>query len=133
LIPLYHTTPPYRPWHSWGGWSPAFLSGGLCLSPEQAMREIWGTMWHWGGFSPSTSVSPANIYFTIRSTLPITVAAWSKAWTVFARSKDGIVGSNPTQGMDVRIVCVYSLCCVGRGFATADPPSKESYRLYIGS
>jgi hypothetical protein len=32
---------------------------------------------------------------------PITVAARSEAWNVFARSNAGIVGSNPTQGMDV--------------------------------
>jgi hypothetical protein len=31
----------------------------------------------------------------------VNVAAQSKAWTVFARSDAGIVGSNPTQGMDV--------------------------------
>jgi hypothetical protein len=31
---------------------------------------------------------------------PITVAARSKAWNVFARSGIGIVGSNSTQGMD---------------------------------
>jgi hypothetical protein len=30
-----------------------------------------------------------------------TAAAQSKAWTVFARSNTGIVGSNPTWGMDV--------------------------------
>jgi hypothetical protein len=45
---------------------------------------------------------------------PITVAALSKASTVFARSNAGIVGSNATQGMDV-CVCVYSvfvLSCV---------------------
>jgi hypothetical protein len=48
--------------------------------------------------------------------LPITVAARSKAWTVFARSNAEIVGSNPTQGMDVclRLFCV----CVGSGLAT---------------
>jgi hypothetical protein len=40
---------------------------------------------------------------------PITAAAQSKAWTVYARSNTGIVGSNPTQGMDVCIVCVYSM------------------------
>jgi hypothetical protein len=39
----------------------------------------------------------------------ITVAAQSNAWTVFARSNARIVGSNPTQGMDVCIVCVYSV------------------------
>jgi hypothetical protein len=38
---------------------------------------------------------------------PITVVALSKAWTIFPRSNTGIVGSNPTQGMDV---CVFFLC-----------------------
>jgi hypothetical protein len=43
--------------------------------------------------------------------MPITVAMRSKAWTVFARSNAGIMGSNPIQGMDV-CLCVYSvLCC----------------------
>jgi hypothetical protein len=38
---------------------------------------------------------------------PNTVAARSKTWTVFARSNIGIVGSNPTQGMDVCVLfCV---------------------------
>jgi hypothetical protein len=42
-------------------------------------------------------------------------------------SKPGIVGSNPTQGMDV---CVYSVFVLGSGLAEgADPPSKECYRL----
>jgi hypothetical protein len=36
--------------------------------------------------------------------MPILVTERSKAWTIFARSNAGIVGSNPTQGMDV---CVY--------------------------
>jgi hypothetical protein len=40
--------------------------------------------------------------------VPITAAARSEAWTVFARSDAGIVGSNPTRGMDVcvRLFCV---------------------------
>jgi hypothetical protein len=33
----------------------------------------------------------------------ITVAARSKAWTVFARSNTVIVGSNPTEGIDVYV------------------------------
>jgi hypothetical protein len=45
--------------------------------------------------------------------IPVTVAEGSKACTVFARSEAGIVGSYPTQGMDVW--CVYAfipcLCC----------------------
>jgi hypothetical protein len=65
--------------------------------------------------------------------VPITVATRTKAWTGFARSNTGIVGSNPTWGMDV-CVCVYSvfvLSCVDvAALRWADPPSKESYRLY---
>jgi hypothetical protein len=61
------------------------------------------------------------------------VAARSKAWTVFARSNIGIVGSNLTQGMDV-CVLLFSVCvvfCVGIGLATGCPPSKDSNRLCI--
>jgi hypothetical protein len=49
----------------------------------------------------------------------ITMAAWSKAWTAFARSNTGIVGSNPTWGMDVcvHLFCVFVLSCVGSGLA----------------
>jgi hypothetical protein len=40
--------------------------------------------------------------------------------TLFARSNDGIAGSNPTQGMDVciRLFCVCAVLCVRRGLAT---------------
>jgi hypothetical protein len=63
-----------------------------------------------------------NEFFAIfRSSLdlvPIAVATRSKVLTIFARSNTGIVGSNPTQGMDVclRLFCVLS--CVGSGLAT---------------
>jgi hypothetical protein len=33
---------------------------------------------------------------------PVTVAVRSKACIAFARSEPGIVGSNPSQGMDVK-------------------------------
>jgi hypothetical protein len=42
--------------------------------------------------------------------VPVSVANPSKAWTVFARSDAGIVGSNPTQGMDVWCVCMRLFC-----------------------
>jgi hypothetical protein len=54
---------------------------------------------------------------------PVTVTEWSKAWTVLARLDAVIVGSNPTEGVDVYVyVYVYStsmfvLSCVGRGLA----------------
>jgi hypothetical protein len=67
--------------------------------------------------------------------MPITVAAQSKAWTVFVLSKTGIVGSNPTLGMDVcvRLFCVCAVCAQVAALRRVHPPSKESYRLYIGS
>jgi hypothetical protein len=43
---------------------------------------------------------PLLLYCVIEL-MPMTVAEWSKARTVFARLDAGIVGSNPTQGMDV--------------------------------
>jgi hypothetical protein len=38
---------------------------------------------------------------------PTTVAARSNAWTAFARSNAGIVGSNTTQDVDI---CMFILC-----------------------
>jgi hypothetical protein len=59
-----------------------------------------------------------NLAESMRSK-PVTVVEWSRAQTVLARSDAGIVGSNPTRGMDVYVyVYVYSmfvLSCVGRG------------------
>jgi hypothetical protein len=62
---------------------------------------------------------------------PITLAARSKAWTVFARTNTGIVGSNPTLCMDVclRLFCDYVVLCIVAALRRADPPSKLSYRL----
>jgi hypothetical protein len=55
--------------------------------------------------------------------VPVTAAARSNERTVLARSDAGIVGSNPTQSMDVWCVCMRLLCdsvvlCLGSGLAT---------------
>jgi hypothetical protein len=48
----------------------------------------------------------------------ITVAARSNTWTVFASSNAGIMGSNPTQGVDVYVrYSVSVVLCVGSGLA----------------
>jgi hypothetical protein len=73
------------PRHSSGGYLPASHRGGPGSSLGQSM---------WSGGQSDTG--------------PITVVALSKAWTIFARSNTGVVGSNPTQGIDV-CVCVYSV------------------------
>jgi hypothetical protein len=43
------------------------------------------------------------------------VAARSNAWNVFVHSKTGMVGSNPSRGMDVcvRLFCVCVVLCIG--------------------
>jgi hypothetical protein len=55
---------------------------------------------------------------------PIRVAALSKSWTIFARLNSGVVGSNPTQGIDVcvRLYCVCVVLCVGTGLAKGWSP-----------
>jgi hypothetical protein len=52
------------------------------------------------------------------------MAALSKAWTASTRSNTRIVGSNPTQGMDVcvHLTCVCLVLCIGRGFAMGLSP-----------
>jgi hypothetical protein len=42
-------------------------------SPGQVMWDLWWTKWHWGRFSPSTSVSPANFHSTDCSTFIIII------------------------------------------------------------
>jgi hypothetical protein len=69
-----------------------------------------------------------------RKIMPVAVTVRSKAWTVFAHSNTGIMGSNPTQDVDVflRLFCVYVLC-VGSGLATGWSPVQRGqptgYRL----
>jgi hypothetical protein len=41
----------------------------------------------------------------------------AEARTVFGSSNTGIVGSNPTRGMDVSAFFCVMLSCVGRGLA----------------
>jgi len=57
------------------------------------------------------------------------VAARSKAHTFLDSSSSGIVGSNPTRGMDICTIC-YVLCSLVtvEALQWTDPPSKESYQ-----
>jgi hypothetical protein len=53
--------------------------------------------------------------------MPITVAERSEAWAVFARSNSGVVGTNPTRGMNVCVClfCISVFLFVVNGLATA--------------
>jgi hypothetical protein len=72
--------------------------------------------------------------YQVGCTPPIAVGALSEAWAVFTRPNSGIVGSNPTRGMDVyvRLFCVVLFCVYVAVLRRADPPSKEPYGLCIG-
>jgi hypothetical protein len=41
----------------------------VCLKIDYYLYKLHWTTWHWGRFSPCTSVSPAISYSTDRSTL----------------------------------------------------------------
>jgi hypothetical protein len=92
------------------------------------IRFVWFTRWYNSSddrknHSMTSENCRRTIYPMIYPAWPVTVAEQSKACTVFARSEAGIVGSNPTQGMDVWYVCAFFCVCVvlcwGRGLATS--------------
>jgi hypothetical protein len=58
----------------------------------------------------------------ICNTPPITVAAKSNAWNVFAHSNTGVQSSHPTRGMDV-YVCVL-FCIYVAALRRAEPPGQ---------
>jgi hypothetical protein len=83
------------------------------------------TRWQWkAGFARFHDVS--WVLWVLYEILSITVAARFniKPWTVFARSNTGIMCSNPTWGMDVRVrlFCVYVILRVGSSLATGWSP-----------
>jgi hypothetical protein len=85
-----------------------------CFIPRQTGRLTVGR---------NVRLRLSNVYNTVSFysfIRPITMASQSKARTVFARSNAGIMGSNPTQDMDVcvRLFCVLVLPCVGSGHVT---------------
>jgi hypothetical protein len=73
--------------------------------------------------SQGKAFDSVGLFSTLNTTLTdistIKVAALSTAWTVFARLNAGIVGSNPTQGIDV---CVRLFCLLGSGLAMGWSP-----------
>jgi hypothetical protein len=93
----------------------------LYYSPITLLRDAIQSVW----IIPLQIWGDIHLLITDKWHVPTTVAAQSKAWTVFARSNTGIVGSNPTQGM---VVCVRLFCCVvlcvGSGLATGWFPDQ---------
>jgi hypothetical protein len=69
---------------------------------------------------PKRQLTFNRLHIDISHKMPITVAARPNVWAVFVRSEDGMVGSNPTQGIVtfVSLFCVCVVMCVGSGLAT---------------
>jgi hypothetical protein len=63
--------------------------------------------------------------------IPTTEAVRSKASIVFARWNTGIVGSNPTQGMDdcLHLFCVCAVLCAGSGLTPVQGALKAVLQL----
>jgi hypothetical protein len=62
---------------------------------------------------------------------PIKMATLSTAWTIFARSNTGIVGSNPTQSMDicVRLFFICIVLCVGSCWSSVQGVPPTVYKI----
>jgi hypothetical protein len=69
-------------------------------------------------------ISKCNMIYKVYN-LVFTAAEWSKTRNIFARRNIGIVGSNPTRGMDVCVYYVFVLSCAGSGLATGLSPVQE--------
>jgi hypothetical protein len=70
-----------RPRHSSSGYSLASHSGGPGSSPGLIKWDLWWTMWRWGRFSPSTSVSPANLHSAKVSIIIITRSRYNRPFS----------------------------------------------------
>jgi hypothetical protein len=106
-----------------------FASEGMCLASRCLATTIHVTvliMHLWRYFQAKILHPYGNLSIRKRFHVPVTVAARPRAWTVFARSDAVIVGSNPTQGMDVgvwmRLFCVCVVLCIGTDHATGWSP-----------
>jgi hypothetical protein len=77
----------------------------------------------WRGHSEKLQNTHTSTIFT----MPVT------PFTDFASSNTGVVGSNPTQGVEVCVClfCVFAVLYVGRGLTTDWSQPKESYRLCV--
>jgi hypothetical protein len=100
-------------------WEPQISRGNICSGDGRSYYK-------------DTFVMPPFICLRVLE-WAITVAARTKAWIVFARSNTGIVGSNPSRGVDVcvRFYCVCIVLCVGSGLATGWSPVQGVLPLCI--
>jgi hypothetical protein len=117
----------------------------VCLSSTNISYLLWTSdqfsenykNWHWFVLLllfmreyPRYGLKPLIYAHLTHYDCSVTVAARSKAWTLFAHSNTGIVGSNLARGMDVcvHLFCVCVVLCVGSGLATVWSPVRGVLR-----
>jgi hypothetical protein len=107
------------------------------IMPDTIIQQFHNPPVEFAGRVPataSTGISLTDEHFRLCRTYYTLVDHSGRA--AFACLSAGILGSNSTRGMDVcvRLFCVSVVLRVVReALQRADPPSKESYRLCIGS
>jgi hypothetical protein len=101
---------------SWIICIPVLLSLSLSHTQRHACSRARATFMR---CSDNSADGADHIKSTVSPHWPITVTARSKVWTIFALTNTRIVGSNPTQGMNV---CVYSVFVSCGGLATGWSP-----------
>jgi hypothetical protein len=79
---------------------------------------------------PQSDVKDPNgwLFTSVKLAVPIAVTARLRHELSWLAQTLGIVGSNPIRGMDVCIVCIYSVCvvlCAGRGLTTGWSPVQR--------
>jgi hypothetical protein len=114
----------WRLWNPYSGhrttlvWTPAPAQCSV-LSPliTKLILQLWHTI---------TAYYSICSYLTKSTAGHGSRALWGMYCIVFARSEAGIVGSNPTQGLNVWCVCaffcVFVVLCLGRVLATSWSP-----------
>jgi hypothetical protein len=70
-----------RPRHSSSGSSLASQRGGPASNPGLVKWDLWWTKWRWDRFSPSISVSPANLHSTIFPIIIITRGRYNRPFS----------------------------------------------------
>jgi hypothetical protein len=74
-----------RPRHSSSGWSQTSHSGSPGSNPGLVTWDLWWRKWRWGRFSPSNSVSLANLHSSYFCTITIPyhpgLVMWDLWWT----------------------------------------------------
>jgi hypothetical protein len=98
------------------------------VNTELNLWDPWNAGKFLSGFTIGVSSRRAQLREWVRGcTIVSWPAARSEAWTVFARSNTGIVGSNPIRGVKVsmRLFCVYVALRVGSSLTTGWSPSRS--------